>query len=109
MVLAVDGQWRKTLAFSSRVRVPFVVTGPNELEAVRIALKAGARDYLTKPIAVEELYSSLVEVVQSAGGSEPGEVISVISPKGGSGGTVIAVNLARSLIEKGRVAVVNWT
>lgn len=83
---------------------------------MRRAMLAGARDFLTKPPAVDDLTSALrragkmahdehskaatqqaaVAQVAAAGaaGQGNGKVITVYSPKGGTGTTTIAVNLA---------------
>ena len=88
---------------------------------MRRAMLAGARDFLTKPPMADELISAIrragemaqqeraknaqVRVAPSAPGSSlstgfsltQGKVITVYSPKGGTGCTTIAVNLAIAL------------
>ncbi|HEX7973081.1 MAG TPA: response regulator [Anaerolineales bacterium] len=87
---------------------------------MRRAMLAGARDYLTKPPSVDELTSAIRRAgkmakderlksappVQAAGpgatvatpaGGSLGKVIVVYSPKGGSGCTTLAINLAMAL------------
>ena len=86
---------------------------------MRRAMLAGARDFLTKPPAVDELLSAIkragkmayderAKATQQApgvngGGSSSavhanlGKVIVVYSPKGGCGATTLAVNLALAL------------
>lgn len=85
---------------------------------MRRAMLAGARDFLTKPPAVDELTDAirragqmafderakLGPAIAAAGGAKiaasqvsRGRVIVVYSPKGGTGNTTIAVNLAVSL------------
>jgi pilus assembly protein CpaE len=84
---------------------------------MRRAMLAGARDFLTKPPAVDELTGALrragkmageerakaaASIPTSAGGSsalmaDQGKIIVVYSPKGGSGSTTLAVNLAVTL------------
>lgn len=87
---------------------------------MRRAMLAGARDFLTKPPAVDELISAIqragkmakderakavaspsspgpgATAIQSASSSF-GKVIVVYSPKGGAGTTMVAVNLAMTL------------
>jgi pilus assembly protein CpaE len=90
---------------------------------MRRAMLAGARDFLTKPPSVEELISairragqmaheeqakslpafktkpgSMDVAVQGMGALVNGRVISVYSPKGGTGSTTIATNLGVSLV-----------
>jgi pilus assembly protein CpaE len=89
---------------------------------MRRAMLAGARDYLTKPPSVEELISAIRRAGQMAHeekakarpafqiktgalnpavlgvpGMAAGKVISIYSPKGGTGTTTIATNLAVTL------------
>lgn len=70
-------------------------------------MRAGATDFLLKPIARDELIDAVRNAALRAqrykamitGGAEArvGQVIAVYSPKGGSGKTVIACNLAVAL------------
>ena len=88
---------------------------------MRRAMLAGARDFLTKPPTIDELISAIrragamafeerskAEALSTPSGREPaqgaesqrtvnGRIISVYSPKGGTGCTMIATNLAVSL------------
>jgi pilus assembly protein CpaE len=87
---------------------------------MRRAMLAGARDFLTKPPMADELISAVrragdmaraerakaVQITSSASfttqpvsgtGSNDGRIIMVYSPKGGTGVTTIAVNLAITL------------
>jgi len=109
-----------------RIKVPFtqivIVSVQNESSFMRRAMLAGARDYLTKPINVDELSAAIHRAGKVArnekekhatatlslnGASTPhsgtlvpgdlGKVITVFSPKGGSGKTTITANLAVSL------------
>lgn len=80
-----------------------MTTVQSELEYIKKAMIAGARDYLTKPFSADQLISSVKKIHQldsrknrkraPASFSDP-KVISVYSPKGGIGTTTIAVNLA---------------
>lgn len=116
-----------TKAISTAVRTAAVVIMSVQSEPgyLRQAMLAGARDYLTKPIASEELYATIRRVYERnepirqqeamlgaavAGHVEPaqrpvatkqvgaGHVIVVYSPQGGAGVTTIATNIAAALI-----------
>ena len=115
-----------TKAISTAVRTAAVVIMSVQSEPgyLRQAMLAGARDYLTKPISSEELYSTIRRVYernepirqQEAAlgtparqpGAAPrplqeqvtgaGHVIVVYSPQGGVGVTTIATNLAAALM-----------
>jgi pilus assembly protein CpaE len=100
-----------------------------EAEHLRRAMLAGAREFLVKPFSSDEFSTSIKRVherelvrqsqlaVAVSGGNEsdatalPGEhrVVAVFSPKGGSGRTTIATNLAVALHREtgARVALVD--
>jgi len=83
-----------------------------EQDYLRRAMLAGAREFLPKPIGAEELYSAIRHVYRLAttqrryvttpppgpgGGDDQGaqgQIIAVFSPKGGTGTSSIACNLA---------------
>jgi len=115
-----------TKAISTAVRTAAVVIMSVQSEPgyLRQAMLAGARDYLTKPISSEELYSTIRRVYErnepirqqeaalGALARQPGavpkplqeqitgagHVIVVYSPQGGAGVTTIATNLAAALM-----------
>lgn len=83
----------------------------HEADYLRRAMLAGARDFLTKPIAGDELYATIrrvYEIPKSGPVREPeeerdrtdhnGHVIMVYSPQGGVGKTTVATNLAAALM-----------
>jgi pilus assembly protein CpaE len=91
-----------------------------EADYLRRSMLAGAREFLVKPFSSDELCDSIRQVYarerekqtviapmlpavvkQPTVGDEPGQVISVFSPKGGVGRTTIAVNLAVAMAEMG--------
>lgn len=109
-----------------------ILSVQNDQNYMRRAMLAGARDFLTKPPTIDELISAirragimaLEEKSKSASvlqpkmpGSGPlglgysgvdGKVITVYSPKGGTGCTTLAVNLAVTLQnDETKVAIVD--
>lgn len=96
-------------------------------ESVRRCMLAGARDFLVKPFTSEELASSIRRVYELESGRrmpfeavvtpvkpveavpaaprKRGKLITVFSPKGGTGSSTIAVNLAVALQKPGRRSV----
>lgn len=98
----------------------------NDPDYLRRAMLAGARNFLTKPIGMEELYNTIRTVhtrnkpiaaqyeavrnlpldMRQAGASSDssgraGHVIAVYSPQGGVGTTTIATSLASGLMKEG--------
>lgn len=101
-----------------------IMSVQSEQEYLRRAMLAGAREYLIKPPDTDELVRSIRHVYKLrasaprlAGGqtdtaaarTDQGKVIAVFSPKGGSGCTVVAANMAVALkqITNKRVALVD--
>lgn len=105
-----------------------------ESDYMRRAMLAGARDYLTKPPSVDELLDAIHRVaklrprsstdtlipptreqvtasVDATQSQCDGRIITVFSPKGGTGCTSVAVNTAlalkKSLGEHGKVALID--
>lgn len=85
-------------------RLPLLVCGPpDDAEAMRLAMQAGARDYLAEPIVERDLMTSirrLGEEVKASVKNKSGTLIAFVNGKGGSGASFLAVNLARCLAEK---------
>lgn len=88
---------------------------------VRDAMLAGARSFILKPLNESELFSTLNQLVEieslrqdslvnkGSAVARRNQIILVISPKGGAGCTMLAVNLALMLRQKtnARVALVD--
>ncbi len=81
-------------------RLPLIVLGPaDDPEAMRLAMRAGASDYLSEPLQQTDLLSALERIRPSleASTSDQGQLITVVNGKGGSGSSFIATNLACAL------------
>ena len=66
------------------------------------SMRAGAREFLTRPVMIEDLSTSLKKaklLLESDEGNSIGQIISIFSNKGGIGKTTIAANLAIKLAE----------
>lgn len=113
------------LLASGETAVIVLIDGVN-MDMVRRLMRSGARDVLTKPVAVDDLLSTIRTVHHSMArqraamesgmdtGSGNGNLIAVYSPQGGSGKSILAANLGVSLAraldastQKGRVALVD--
>ncbi|MDP9275363.1 MAG: AAA family ATPase [Chloroflexota bacterium] len=114
----VPGTIRKLAASCPDTYV--IVTGAGAPPALMSkAVAAGARGFLIKPYAVEDLVSTVREVVENArnlGHARPrgeraqrGRLLAVYSPKGGVGTTTTATNLAVALASRAnaRVALID--
>jgi pilus assembly protein CpaE len=101
----------------------------SESDYLRRSMLAGARDFLTKPFSSDELLSTIrrvhdrgrrmgtpVTLAEESGSGEllgtasrrgrKGKIITVFSSKGGTGRSVVAVNLAVALAEMGKRTVI---
>jgi len=68
---------------------------------VETGLAVGAVDVLVLPQPAETLLFAIRKAAKTATGSELGKVLTVFSPKGGSGKTVLATNLATAAARSG--------
>ncbi|MDH4554924.1 hypothetical protein E8F11_06970 [Pseudomonas sp. BN417] len=108
LLLRVSHLWREELAAllqrPASERPPLLICGPlNEREGVRLAMQAGARDFLPEPVAEDELVAALGRMLtESRAGTGGGsKLIAVMNAKGGSGATLLACNLAQQLSARG--------
>ena len=89
----------------SSVPVVLVTSSPSN-ELVRWALDAGIADVVTLPAAPEAMLFAIEKaarnVREQTSGEKLGRVVTVFSPKGGSGKSVVATNLAAAVAAKGR-------
>ena len=104
LLLRVSHLWREELAalllHPVKERPPLLVCGPlDEREGMRLAMQAGARDFLPEPVAAEDLQSALnrMQMELHADQGAAGKLISVMNAKGGSGASMLACNLAHQL------------
>jgi pilus assembly protein CpaE len=82
----------------------FLTSSRNEPEILIQALRAGVKEFLSQPLSDEEVKEALLKFRERRRKSAPqskkqGEIIDVITSKGGVGGTTVAVNLATSLLQ----------
>lgn len=108
LLLRVSHLWREELAalllHPMKERPPLLVCGPlDEREGMRLAMQAGARDFLPEPVAAEELHAALNRMLMEAHAEQGtgGKLIAVMNAKGGSGATMLACNLAHQLSARG--------
>ncbi len=103
-LLSIDANPEKGLAMLERIRsetpdvAVFVASKRTEGHIILRAMRAGAREFLTEPISVEEINQALVRLAEQSnkGGDSKvrsGKVIAVAGATGGVGCTSIAVNI----------------
>jgi pilus assembly protein CpaE len=82
-------------------RPPLIVVGPaGHPEAMRLAIRSGAKDFLPEPVAATELIAALQRVrdeSQRQRSRATGAVHAVTGTAGGTGASFIATNIARIL------------
>jgi pilus assembly protein CpaE len=95
-----------------------VYSETKELEIIRKAMMAGARDFLAKPIKPETLRQSVITALEAEekrklrqlgqlpGAATAGTIITVFGAKGGIGKSTISTNLAVALARMERSSVV---
>jgi pilus assembly protein CpaE len=74
-----------------------IISMVDDNNLMRLAMQAGARDFFTVPVDEREFHKALSRIVadcQYVGDGSPGVLTTVINAKGGSGGSLIACNLA---------------
>ena len=75
--------------------------GVNDVDFFRRIMRAGARDYLVKPIDAELLSDVFVRMVQPGeDGKAEGRVVGFIGSRGGVGATTLAINTAWMMAER---------
>lgn len=80
------------------LRPEVLVVGPQgNTKLMRLAMKAGASDYLEHPVAQQDIYEAVESVwkkLRYQVTEESGGLIAIVSAKGGSGSSFLSVNLA---------------
>ncbi|SFR78011.1 pilus assembly protein CpaE [Marinobacter daqiaonensis] len=107
MVLMVSENWRSELAAltdrSTTSRPPLLVIGEKDnAELIRVAMRAGARDFLSMPVAEAEIGQFIGQLQRdhrSQSSHKTARLTAVINAKGGSGASMVAANLAHILAE----------
>lgn len=102
LVVVASENWRNELAeFGERPvaeRLPLLVIGEKgNADLVRVAMRAGARDFLSPPVDAGELNRFIDELLRNKrveSSQKTARLTAVINAKGGSGASVIASNLA---------------
>jgi pilus assembly protein CpaE len=86
----------------SASRPPLIVVGPaGHAEAMRLAIRSGAKDFLAEPVVAAELIAALQRVRDEAHRHRAvgvaGNVFAIVGAAGGAGASFVATNVARIL------------
>jgi pilus assembly protein CpaE len=109
VIVALDADQAKALQLISRLKaehpaLPVVaISARGDGQSILQALRAGAKEFLTQPVVLEELLATLQNISpapQVNGLLKPGSlVVAVLGSRGGIGATSLAVNLGCSLAQ----------
>jgi pilus assembly protein CpaE len=115
----LDVTWIRKLSIQLPDALTLVISTTSEMDFVREAMLAGAQGFLLKPFDLAELSRSieqvhqlwlqrhavLAETTEKTRPTGTAHIIAVFSPKGGTGVTTLAVNLAIALKQQTDVPV----
>lgn len=114
LLLRVSPLWRDELTalmqHPAAERPALVICGPlDQAEGLRLAMQAGARDFLPEPLDAHELMAALHRLVQErrATSAGSGKLLALMNAKGGSGATLVASNLAQQLSQHASVLLID--
>ena len=110
LALCVDDDWQKSLPGMldalPLVKPPFLVFSPtSDIELLRTAMRAGARDVLSPPYDKEDIRARLVELAreeQDVQKADSARLTAFINAKGGSGASFLAANVASVLASQNK-------
>lgn len=95
------GELESLMAKPAAARPELLVFGPgDDPRLIRLAMRAGARDYLTLPLQAAELRAAVDAIRQlgdSADDAVAGRIQVFMNGKGGAGATFLATNVAHGL------------
>lgn len=78
----------------------FVVSESNDAQYILAAMRAGIREFITKPVEREVLAEGVGKVAaRSAASTEVGKLVSILGTIGGAGASMLATNLAVELAD----------
>jgi pilus assembly protein CpaE len=108
-IIALDADQGKALQLISRLKAEhpnlpiLAISAKGDGQSILQALRAGAKEFLTQPVVLEELLLALQRIspVSHANGAAKSKslVVAVLGSRGGIGCTTLAVNLGCSLAQ----------
>jgi pilus assembly protein CpaE len=108
VIVALDADQTKALALISQLNNQYpempilAVSGRGDGQSILQALRAGAKEFLTQPVVLEELLTVLNRLGgnKKEGPARSSMVVSIIGSRGGVGSTSLAVNLGCTLAQE---------
>ena len=102
IILAISDDWRDELnelaAMPGHLRPFVLIIGSDEQrDAMRMAMRVGAKDFLSNPINEQELLDAVKTINHERSllaNQRPSKMTVVMNAKGGSGATMLACNIA---------------
>ena len=109
-LVVIDSDPKKALELVSRLcnESPdcsvLVVSSSNDGDLILQAMRAGVKEFLTKPVRIQDLMAAFGRISERGSGrgdgkARPSQIIAVAGANGGVGTTSIAVNLACALAQ----------
>ena len=109
-LVVIDSNPDKALELVTRLREEspdcsvLVVSSSNDGDLILRAMRAGVKEFLTKPVRLQDLMAAFGRISQRGSGrgegkSQASQIIAVVGANGGVGTTSIAVNLACALAQ----------
>jgi pilus assembly protein CpaE len=116
VVIALDSDQQKAIQLIAQMTAEFpgmpilAVSARGDGQSILQALRSGAKEFLTQPVVMEELFGALQRLKQSRSSAEGGTasngslkvdslVVAVVGSRGGVGSTSIAVNIGCNLAQ----------
>lgn len=100
--IRAEGELQTLANTAADNRPALVVFGPSDdTNAIRMAMRAGARDYLTLPLdknEMNDLVEQVADELTQKGTGDTGSLHVFVNGKGGSGATFLATNVAHGLV-----------
>ncbi len=112
IIFKVSDQWRRELEelptyLNGLDLEKIIVSDSEEHDCMRMAIQAGARDFISPPLSSNSLIDSIRRLRAEMGSiKRKGQLVSVINAKGGGGASFIASNLAHVMAVVSKLNVV---
>ncbi len=111
-IVAIDADATKAVELLHKLRDTspecsiLVISSSTDGQLILQAMRAGAKEFLTRPVSIEELVTALERITNQHGGRDSGhvqgcQVLAVAGATGGVGATSLAVNIGCALAADG--------